>query len=192
MTTALVSTIQSRILVVRALRVILDTDLARLYGVETRVLIQAVKRNRTRFPADFMFQLAATKVENLRSQNVMSSSDGHGGRRRAPYAFTGQGVAMLSSVLRSRQAVAVNIRIMRTFVHLRELSATHAELGHRLDHLERKTMALAARHDANARATRQQLQQVFAAIHAMMEPKAPTKQPIGYVAPQVRKGPKVR
>ena len=105
-----------------------------LYGVVTKVLIQAVKRNRTRFPADFMFQLTAKEAANLRSQIVTSSS--HGGRRTRPYVFTEQGVAMLSSVLRSRRAVAVNIEIMRTFVRLRQMISEHRDLARRLDELE--------------------------------------------------------
>ncbi len=95
--------------------VLLDADLARLYGVQTRALVQAVKRNLARFPADFMFQLAAEEVAGLRSQFVISNPDGRGGRRYAPHAFTEQGVAMLSSVLNSPRAIAINIEIMRVF-----------------------------------------------------------------------------
>ena len=98
---------------------LLDADLAALYGVETRVLVQAVKRNLGRFPDDFMFQLDADEREALRSQSVISNTSGRGGRRYAPYAFTEQGVAMLSSVLNSPRAIAVNIEIMRAFVRLR-------------------------------------------------------------------------
>ena len=101
------------ILVIRGQKVLLDATLAELYGVETRALVQAVKRNLARFPRDFMFSLTSEEFSNLRSQNVISSS--WGGRRAPPYAFTEQGVAMLSSVLRSRRAVAVNIEIMRAF-----------------------------------------------------------------------------
>jgi hypothetical protein len=106
------SLIGSRILVLREQRVMLDTDLAELYGVLTKALVQAVKRNLARFPADFMFQLSAEEFAHLRSQTVTSSA-GHGGRRTAPYAFTEQGVAMLSSVLGSPRAIAVNIEITR-------------------------------------------------------------------------------
>jgi hypothetical protein len=118
--TALQPVIQSRILALREQRVMLDADLAQLYGVETRVLVQAVKRNLARFPEDFMFQLSAQEFANLRSQTVISSaasSTGHGGRRSAPYAFTEQGVAMLSTVLGSPRAIAVNIEIARTGRH---------------------------------------------------------------------------
>jgi hypothetical protein len=110
--------IAQRIAIVRECRVLLDADLARLYEIETRVLLQAVKRNASRFPSDFMFQLTNQEVANLRSQFVTSR---WGGRRHAPYAFTEQGVAMLSSVLNSPRAIAVNIEIMRTFVRLREV-----------------------------------------------------------------------
>jgi hypothetical protein len=124
------------ILLIRDQRVMLDATLAELYGVETRVLVQAVKRNIRRFPKDFMFQVTRDEFEDLKSQSVIPS--GWGGRRTRPYAFTEQGVAMLSSVLRSARAVAVNIEIMRTFVRLREMIASHADLVRRLDALEAK------------------------------------------------------
>jgi hypothetical protein len=118
--------IQSRILSLREQRVMLDADLAQLYGVETRALVQAVKRNLSRFPDDFMFQLTAEEWHALRSQTVISNVEGRGGRRTAPYAFIEQGVAMLSSVLGSQQAIAVNIEIMRTFVRVRAPSCACA------------------------------------------------------------------
>jgi len=118
--------IERAILLVRDEKVILDQDLAELYGVETRVLVQAVKRNIDRFPADFMFQLNDEEFSDLKSQIVRSS---WGGRRTAPYAFTEQGVAMLSSVLRSPQAVQVNIEIMRAFVRLRSMLESNADLA---------------------------------------------------------------
>src|SRR5437588_1238774 len=110
--------IERAILLLRDHKVMLDADLATLYAVETRVLVQAVKRNLERFPQDFMFQLDAEEVEVLRSQSVISNAPGRGGRRYAPYAFTEQGVAMLSTVLNSPRAIAVNIEIMRAFVRL--------------------------------------------------------------------------
>ncbi|HAF09498.1 MAG TPA: DNA-binding protein [Chloroflexi bacterium] len=116
----------------------LDADLAALYGVETRTLNQAIGRNRRRFPADFMFRLTAGEVSNLTSQIVMSSSRAHGGRRHTPFVFTEQGVAMLSSVLRSERAIAANILIMRTFVQLRRAISETAELGRRVDNIERR------------------------------------------------------
>lgn len=118
---------------------LLDVDLASLYEVSTRALVQATKRNKSRFPSDFMFQLTARESAHLRSQNVISSARGqHGGRRYRPYVFTEQGVAMLSSVLRSRRAAMVNVAIMRVFVRLRRMLAEHADLAARLDELEHR------------------------------------------------------
>lgn len=117
----------------------LDEDLADLYGVETGALTRAVRRNKDRFPEDFCFQLTKVENEDLRSQ--IGISKGPGGRRYAPYAFTEQGVAMLSSVLRSKQATAINIEIMRAFVELRRMAESHAELSKRIDELERKMKA---------------------------------------------------
>jgi hypothetical protein len=161
----LVQRVTSSILLVRWEKVLLDEHLAGLYGVDVKVLNQAVKRNRERFPADFMFQLTRQEWQNLKSQIVTSSLDSHGGRRSAPFAFTEQGVAMLSSVLRSGQAVRVNIEIMRAFVPLRELLATHQDLANKLKKLERK-------YDAQFRA-------VFDAIRQLMVPVLPPKKPIG-------------
>jgi hypothetical protein len=123
------------VLAIRGHRVLLGQQLAALYGVATRVLMQQVQRNMERFPSDFMFQLSAGEFSDLKSQFVISS---WGGIRKLPYAFTEQGVAMLSSVLRSEQAVAVNIEIMRAFVKLRGVLSEHAELKHKLAQLEEK------------------------------------------------------
>jgi ORF6N domain len=179
--TALQPVIQSRILTLREQRVMLDADLAQLYGVETRVLVQAVKRNLSRFPEDFMFQLSSEEFAALRSQSVISKTEGRGGRRTAPYAFTEQGVAMLSSVLGSTRAIAVNIEIMRTFVRVRALAVTHGDLAKRLADLEEKTEALAMNHDTFSRNTRNQLKQVFDALRELMTPPDPPKRPIGFV-----------
>jgi hypothetical protein len=127
--------IESRILLVRGQKVLLDSDLADLYHVETKRLNEAVRRNRRRFPEDFMFQLTLEEDRALRSQNA-TSNEGRGGRRYLPHAFTEQGVAMLSSVLTSERAIEVNIVIMRTFVRLRQLLTTHEDLARRLDQLE--------------------------------------------------------
>jgi ORF6N domain len=129
--------IEQTIRIFRGHRVMLDTDLAELYGVTVGRLNEAVKRNADRFPSDFMFQLTKPEVENLKSQIAISSSE-WGGRRHAPYAFTEQGVAMLSSVLRSRRAIQVNIAIMRTFVRLREMISSNKVLARRLNELEKK------------------------------------------------------
>ena len=158
------------ILLLRGQKVLLDADLAELYGVETRVLVQAVKRNLSRFPEDFMFQLDAGELAALRSQSVISNA-GRGGRRHAPYAFTEQGVAMISSVLSSPQAIAVNIEIMRAFVRLREILAGNKELATKLTELERKLKT----HD-------QTIAGILDAIRQLMTPPpAPKKRPIGFV-----------
>jgi hypothetical protein len=162
--------IDQSILMIRNQKVMLSTDLAGLYGVEPRALIQAVKRNIERFPDDFMFQLNADEFEILKSQTVISSSGGWGGSRRAaPYAFTEQGVAMLSTVLRSPRAVAVNIEIMRAFVRLRRLLASHVDLARKLVSLEKK-------YDS-------QFKVVFDAIRQLMQPPAvKPKREIGFHA----------
>lgn len=127
--------IEKQILVVRGRQVLLDEVLADLYGVETRVLVQQVRRNEKRFPADFMFQLSAEEYGDLKSQFVMSSG-GHGGRRKRPLVFTEQGVAMPSGVLRSDRAIAVNIEIMRAFVELRRVASSYAVIEKRLEQIE--------------------------------------------------------
>ena len=176
-------TITKHILLIRSHKVLLDTDLAELYGVPTKVLVQAVKRSADRFPSDFMFQLDNEEWDSLRSQSVTSNT-GRGGRRYAPYAFTEQGVAMLSSVLGSAQAIAVNIEIMRAFVRLREVIVSNKELALRLDELESKADLMSLQHDTFARNTRAQLKQVFDAIRELMTPPAtPPKRPIGFVTP---------
>src|SRR6266699_6857661 len=174
----------------------LDSDLARLYGVEARALNQAVARNRKRFPADFMFQLTPREYESLRSQTVISkeggstddvsqsvmsslgrrherlrsqivtSKTGRGGRRYRPYAFTEQGVAMLSSVLRSQRAVMVNLGIMRAFVRLRQMLVSHRSLARKLAEMEK-------RYDA-------QFKVVFDAIRELMEPAKKPRKRIGF------------
>ena len=130
-----IETIERRIYLMRGQKVLLSAHLAELYDVEPRVLMQAVKRNLDRFPADFMFQLTLAESANLKSQIVISS---WGGLRAAPYAFTQEGVAMLSSVLRSKRAVAMNISIMRAFVRLREVLAEHKELAAELERVKRE------------------------------------------------------
>jgi hypothetical protein len=167
------------IFVIRRQRVILDRDLAEMYAVPTKVLIQAVKRNASRFPADFMFQLSSREFRNLRSQFVTSSL--WGGRRTAPYAFTEQGVAMLSTVLHSRRAIAVNIKIMRAFVRLRRMMAEYKELGRRIDDLEKHTDG--------------QFEMVFDAIRALISADTKPKRRIGYLLvgkPMHSEGDKIR
>ncbi|MDR6856746.1 ORF6N domain-containing protein [Variovorax guangxiensis] len=170
----------------REQRVMLDADLAVLYDVQTKVLVQAVKRNAERFPVDFMFQLSPEEWTALRSQTVTSNT-GRGGRRTAPYVLTEQGVAMLSSVLNSARAIAVNIEIMRTFVRVRALASTHQDLAKRLSELEEKTELLDMRHDSFSRNMRNQLRQVFDAIKALTTPPDSPKRPIGFVTHEEKK-----
>lgn len=129
--------VTSRIYLLRGEKVLFDFDLAELYAVETKTLNRAVHRNIERFPTDFMFQLTREEVMGLKYQ-IGTSNGGRGGRRTLPYAFTEQGVAMLSSVLRSPRAVQVNIAIMRAFVQLRQMIASHGDLARKLKALERK------------------------------------------------------
>lgn len=165
--------IDRSILVVRGQKVLLDEQLAGFYGVLTKALVQAVKRNAERFPEDFAFQLSDDEWGILRSQFVTSSSAPHGGRRYAPYAFTEQGVAMLSGVLRSPRAVEVNIQIMRAFVRLRQLLSVHRELAERLAKLEDE---MRQRDHAIA----QQFQQVFALLDQLFNPPTPPRKRIGF------------
>lgn len=169
-TLASADAVVQHILLLRGCKVLLDTNLAMLYGVPTKVLLQAVKRNVERFPADFMFRLSAAEFATLRSQFVTSNA-GRGGRRYAPYAFTEQGVAMLSSVLNSVQAIRVNIAIMRAFVKLRETLATNAELAQKFEELARKVTS----HD-------QAIAGLIVTIRELMNPPAESKKrPIGFI-----------
>jgi len=167
--------IESRIVVLRGQRVMLDKDLAKLYRVEVRALNQAVKRNVERFPGDFMFRLSSREIESLRSQFVILKTDDRIGSLRGrhvkylPHAFTEQGVAMLSSVLKSKAAVSVNLEIMRAFVRLRDMVGHNRELALRLDLLESK-------YD-------RQFKVVFDAIRELMTPAPPaTRRRIGFVS----------
>jgi hypothetical protein len=164
--------IERRIHLVRGQKVMLDKDLAELYGVPTKVFNQAVKRNRLRFPEDFMFRLTlaeGSELQRLRSQFVTLKRGRH--IKYAPYAFTQEGVAMLSSVLHSGRAVEVNIAIMRAFVKLREIAATHKDLAQKLDALEKKYQ----RHDL-------QIKAVFDAIRKLIEaPATRSKRRIGFL-----------
>jgi len=168
------------IFIIRGHKVMLDSDLAKLYGASTKRLNEQVRRNIERFPSDFMFQLTADEAEFLRSQ-FATSKFGRGGRRYMPYAFTEQGVAMLSSVLRSKRAVAVNIAIMRTFVKLREIIATNSSLRRKIEAIERK-------YD-------EQFKLVFNVLSEMVMTDAKPKKSIGYLTesqPNTRAGRKAR
>ncbi len=160
--------VEKRIYIIRGDKVMLDSDLASLYGVTTKAFNQAVGRKSDRFPDDFRFQLTEEEYESLRSQFV-TSKKGRGGRRYMPYAFTEQGVAMLSSVLNSNRAVQVNIAIMRAFVNMRKLVSTNDEFNKKLLAIEKKL----GEHDGH-------FKQVFAAIRAMMKSESKSEQ-IGYI-----------
>jgi|SRR3972149_5261993 len=160
-------TIESKIFFLRGKRVMLDRDLAILYGVETRALNQAVRRNMRRFPEDFMFQLTKEEMESWKSQIVISNREKMGLRRR-PYAFTEQGVAMLSSVLNSDRAIQVNIQIMRTFTKLREMLMAHKDLKRKIEDMEKK-------YDY-------QFKIVFDAIKQLLEPPTEPKGKMGFRA----------
>ena len=161
-----IETIERRIYLIRGQKVLLSSHLAELHEVEPRVLIQAVKRNLDRVPADFMFQLTRDETANLKSQIVISS---WGGLRAAPYAFTQEGVAMLSSVLRSKRAVAMNISIMRAFVRLREVLAEHKEFAAELERVKRAQGAQGRR-----------LREIIAAINKLAAPSPAPRKSIGF------------
>ena len=158
--------IEKKIYLIRGHKVMLDNDLAELYGVETKRLNEQVRRNPKRFPNDFMFQLAEEETESLRSHFATLKSGRGKHRKYLPYAFTEQGVAMLSSVLNSDRAIEVNVQIMRAFVKLRELIATHKDLARKLADMEKK-------YDS-------QFKVVFDAIRQLMTPAVPKKDKIGF------------
>ncbi len=161
--------VERKIYIIRGHRVMLDSELAQLYGVRTKNLNKAIKRNTERFPEDFMFQLTPDEFESLRFQ-IGTSKKGRGGRRYLPLVFTEQGVAMLSSVLQSKRAIQVNIAIMRAFVRLKTILSMHKELAHKLNELERKI----EKHDEDICA-------IFEAIRQLMAPSPePTKRRIGF------------
>jgi phage regulator Rha-like protein len=164
--------IERAILLLRGHKVMLDADLATLYGVRTKALNQAVSRNIGRFPPDFMFQLTEEEAARLRSQFVTLKPGRGQHRKYLPYVFTEQGVAMLSSVLKSERAVQVNVEIMRAFVRLRKLIGTSADLARRFDELEKK-------YDA-------QLKVVFDAIRQLMAPAEKPRRPIGFKVEETR------
>jgi hypothetical protein len=179
--------IESRILVVRNHKVIIDADLAALYDVPTKALNQAIKRNAERFPADFMFQLSAEEkaevVTNCDHLQQLKFS------RALPFAFTEHGAIQAANVLNSPRAVEMGIYVVRAFVRLKEAAATHADLAKRLTELEEKTEGLALSHDTFSRNTRAQLKQIFDALRALMVPPDPPKRPIGFVYPEEKKKP---
>jgi len=158
--------VMNKIYLIRGQKVMLDRDLAELYDVETKVLNQAVKRNSERFPADFMFQLTKKDFENLKSQIVTSS---WGGVRKMPFAFTEQGVSMLSSVLKSERAIRVNIQIIRIFTRMREIIMTHKDILLQLEKIERKL----AGHDED-------ITLIFQYLKQLLSPPQPARRKIGF------------
>ena len=161
--------LMQKIYLVNGIKVMLDSDLAELYQVETKRLNEQVKRNSGRFPEDFMFQINDEEFENLRS-HFATSSEKHGGRRYLPYAFTEQGIAMLSGVLRSEKAVQVNIAIMRAFVQMREAMLSNKDMARKIDEMESK-------YDG-------QFQIIFDALRSIFEAPVPDKPQIGYIKHQ--------
>jgi hypothetical protein len=165
--------IESVIHETRGHRVMLDDDLARIYGVETRALVQAVKRNVEKFPEDFAFQLTNQDVVNLKSQIVISSLAGWGGRRKRHWAFTEHGAVMAATVLRSRAAIDMSVYVVRAFIHMRRTLAAHAELADELRKLKRGLAAKFSEYD-------EQFRIVFAAIDQLITPPQPRKPRIGF------------
>jgi phage regulator Rha-like protein len=170
-----VEDVSRAILVLRGHKVLLDTELAALYGVSAKRFNEQVRRNRNRFPADFMFQLTADESRALRSQFATLKSGRGQHRKYLPYAFTEQGVSMLSSVLRSARAIAVNIQIMRAFVRMRELLISNRELAEKLDQLEARLEKKLASHDKAIAA-------ILSAIRELMNPTPPRRRGIGFTA----------
>lgn len=169
--------IARQILLVRGQKVILDGDLARLYGVETRRLNEQVRRNLERFPEDFMFALTDQELRSLKSQIATSS---WGGRRKKPLVFTEHGAIMAASVLNSARAIEVSVFVVRAFVRLRELLATNKDLLHKIEQLERRIEQKLTTHD-------QAIAGILEAIRELMQPPAPKKRPIGFVYPDEKK-----
>jgi hypothetical protein len=180
--TALVPRIEGRIQVIRGLRVMVDVDLAALYGVPTRRLNEQVKRNRDRFPPDFLFQLtAAEKAEVVANCDHLQKLKFS---KVLPYAFTEHGAIQAANVLTSAQAVEMGIYVVRAFVHLREALSTNADVAKRLAELEMRTDSLELSHDTFSRNTRLQLRQLLDAVRELTTPPDPTKRPIGFVTPE--------
>ena len=181
MSAVLVPRIEGRIQVIRGLRVIIDVDLAELYGVPTKALNQAVKRNTVRFPPDFLFQLTpAEKAEVVTNCDHLQKLKFS---KTLPYAFTEHGAIQAANVLLSSQAVEMGIYVVRAFIHLREAAATHVDVAQRLAELEMKTESLELSHDTFSRNTRLQLRQLLEAVRELTAPVEPPRRPIGFITP---------
>ena len=165
-------------------RAILDSDLAALYGVETKRFNEQIKRNLNRFPQDFMFQLTADEMESLRSQFATLNKGRGQHRKYLPYAFTEHGAIMAAMVLGSERAVEVSVHVVRAFVQLRQAAALHSDLAKRLEALEMKTEGIEISQDTFAHNTRNQLRQIFDALRELTTPPEPAKRPIGFITPQ--------
>jgi len=168
-------TVIKKIYIIRGKKVMLDRDLAEMYGVETRALNQAVKRNEKRFPDDFMFQMTVLELDNWKSQNVTSNKENMG-LRKLPNVFTEQGVAMLSSVLKSETAIEVNIQIIRIFSRIREVLLTHKDFLLKLEQLENKMF----QQDVRTNKHEDEIQVIFNALKQLINPLQETRKPIGY------------
>jgi outer membrane murein-binding lipoprotein Lpp len=177
--------VSQRIVVLRGQKVLLDADLARLYGVSTARLNEQIKRNVTRFPPDFIFRLRNQELNALISQIATSKNGrpGRGGTRKLPLAFTEHGAIMAASVLNTPRAIETSVFIVRAFIRMRDTLAGHKELASKLDELEKRTQALSSKHDALASDTRAQLRQIVHALRQLMTPRPPKRRPIGFVTP---------
>ena len=179
--------IERSILVLRGHKVLLDMDLAALYGVTTKRFNEQVRRNKTRFPLDFMFQLAQEEWDSLRSRFATLKTARGRHRKYLPYAFTEHGAIMAATILNSPHATEVSVYVVRAFVRLREMLATNKKLAAKLEELEQKTEALTLRQDTFAANTRAQLRQVFEAIRELMSPPELKRRPIGFIIPDEKK-----
>jgi ORF6N domain len=174
--------IAASILIMRGRKVLLDSELASLYGTTTKRLNEQVKRNPSRFPIDFMFRLTREEAEELNRSQIATGSQKHRDPRFPPFAFTEHGALMAANVLNSLNAVEVSVYVVRAFMRLRETLSQHKDLVAKLDELERKTEALSFKHDALAASTRLHLRQVFDAIRELMSPPVRSRsRPIGFV-----------
>jgi phage regulator Rha-like protein len=179
-----VERIENRIILIRGHKVLLDSDLAALYGVPIKRLNEQVRRNQQRFPADFMFRIEPQEWDALRSHNATLKTGRGQHRKYPPYAFTEHGALMAANVLSSARAIEASLYVVRAFVRLREVLATHAELAKQLAQLEKKTEALSLKHDSLAANTRAQFKEVIAALRELMRAPETKKRPIGFVTPK--------
>lgn len=179
--------IENRILLVRGQKVLLDTDLALLYGVSTKRFNEQVRRNGARFPEDFMLRLSTSEWHSLRSQFATLERGRGRHRKYLPLAFTEHGAIMAATILNSQRAIEVSVYVVRAFVRLRETLTAHKDLAAKLHELEKKTEALALKQDALTSSTRLQIKQAFEALRELMRPPEPARRPIGFVTPNERK-----